>query len=64
MIKLDKNIEDKITQELRWRFNLNNDEIQDVLDKTIQYLNTLHETLKIDDPQQLESIAEKLIKIS
>ena len=64
MIKLEKKIEEKITQELRWRFNLNDDEIRDVLDKTIQYLNTLHETLKIDDPQQLESIAEKLIKIS
>ena len=64
MIKLDKKIEDKITQELRWRFNLNDDEIQDVLVKTIQYLNTLQETLKINDPQQLESIAEKLIKIS
>lgn len=64
MIKLDKKTEEKIIQELRWRFSLSDDEISDLLEKTIQYLNTLQETLKIDDQQQLESMAEKLIKIS
>lgn len=64
MIKLDKKTEEKIIQELRWRFSLNDDEISDLLEKTVQYLNTLQETLKIDDQQQLESLAEKLIKIS
>lgn len=64
MIKLSNKTEEKIVQELRWRFNLSESEILDVLDKTVQYLNTLQETLKIDNPQQLESIAEKLIKIS
>ena len=64
MIKLSRKTEEKITEELRWRFNLNDDEIKDCLDKTIQYLNTLQETFHITDVKQLESIAEKLVKIN
>ena len=64
MFKLSQKTEEKIIQELKWRFNLSDVEIKDCLDKTIQYLNTLQDTLNIDNPQHLESIAEKLLKIS
>ena len=64
MIKLSQETEEKIIQELRWRFNLNEEEIKECLNKTIQYLTTLQETLHITDTHQLESIATKLINIS
>ena len=64
MFKLSQKSEEKIIQELKWRFNLSDAEIKDCLDKTIQYLNTLRDTINIDNPKQLESIAEKLLKIS
>ena len=64
MFKLSQKTEEIITQELKWRFNLTDVEIKDCLNKTVQYLNTLQETLNIENPQQLESIAGKLIKIT
>lgn len=64
MFQLSEKTKENIIQELKWRFNLSDEEIKDVLDKTISYLNTLKETLQINNPKQLESIAEKLIRIS
>ena len=64
MFQLSEKTKENIIQELKWRFNLSDEEIKDVLDITISYLNTLKETLQINIPKQLESIAEKLIRIS
>ena len=64
MFQLSEKKKENIIQDLKWRFNLSDEEIKDVLDKTISYLNTLKETLQINSPKHLESIAEKLIRIS
>ena len=64
MFQLSEKTKENIIQELKRRFNLSDEEIKDVLEKTISYLNTLQETLQINNPQQLEAIAEKLIRIS
>ncbi len=64
MIKLSQKTEENIIQEIRWRFSLTDAEIKDCLEKTVQYLNTIQETLHIENDKQLESIVEKLIKIS
>ena len=64
MIKLSQKSEEKIIEELKWRFNLTEVEIRDTLEKTVEYLNNIQVTLQIEDPQQVASIAEKLIKIN
>lgn len=64
MFQLDQKSEEKIIQELQWRFNLTEVEIRDLMDKTIQYINSVQEILQIEDNKQLESLVMKLIKIS
>lgn len=64
MVNLSEKSQEKIIEELKWRFSLSEIEIQDTINKTIQYLNTIAELLKIEDPKQLQAIVEKLIKIS
>ena len=64
MIKLSSTEEANIIKELKWRFNLSDIELKDLLDKTVQYLNSIHEVLQIEDPKQLEALAIKMIKIS
>ena len=64
MFQLDQKSEQKIIQELQWRFNLTEVEIRDLMDKTIQYINSVQAILQIEDSKQLESLIMKLIKIS
>lgn len=64
MFQLEQKTEEKVIQELKWRFNISEIEIRDLLDKTISYVNSIQTTLQIEDPKQLEALIMKLIKIA
>jgi hypothetical protein len=64
MIHLSPEGQAKLAEELKWRFNLPDNEIQDLIAKTIEYINNLQGILNTENLDEIKSIAQKLIRIS
>ena len=58
-INLSDESKEKIAEELKWRYNFENEDIMDIIDKVLSYINEID---KVINPEKLEPTVQTILK--